>query len=178
MFGRKSSTDVRPNWEIKIFKDNEMNNLVKLLLVLIAIFCTNVAASAQQKSLVGNIKNSSSVDGCGCYSSFTKADSNASRHIFFASGEGNGEEALMNINGRDVKLPLVSETNPKGKVKLGSRYTSRYQSGDTTVDVVKIVTWLCPPNDESCEVARFRVTLTIKKGNRSQVVQAVGECGC
>lgn len=98
--------------------------------------------------------------------------------MFFSSDESNSKDALMNIDGRDVRLRFVSETKPKGKVKLGSRYTSRYQSGDVTVDVVQIITWLCPPKDDSCEVTKYSVTLTVKKGNRTQVVRGVGECGC
>jgi len=153
----------------------------KLLITFsVALISLSAAAfvSAQQKRLVGNLNNNDRADGCGCYASFNKANDNARRFIFFSSDEDNDNDAWMNISGRDTKLRLVKETNPKGKLKRGSRFTDRYSAGDITIDVVRIVTRVCPPRDEGCEVTDFATTFTVKKGNRTQVVQAVGSCGC
>ncbi len=139
------------------------------------VFCMSVSA---QSRLVGVLRSTESVDGCGCYISFSKADDKARRYIFFASDEEGNKDALMNIDGRDIRLRFVNQINPKAKIRLGSRYISRYESGNITVEVVRTIIWLCPPKDEGCEIARFSVTLTVRKGNSTQIVKAFGVCGC
>ncbi len=155
-----------------------MKKLLITFFVATVMLGASIFASAQQKKLVGNLDNNDRADGCGCYASFNEANDEARRFIFFSSDEDNDNDAWMNINGRDTKLRLVKETKPKGKWKRRSRFTDRYSAGDVTVDVLRVVTRVCPPRDEGCEVTDFATTFTVKKGNRTQVVRAVGSCSC
>lgn len=155
-----------------------MKKTLTLFLAILFLFSASIIVSAQRKGMVGILDMSDRADGCGCYFSFNKADDRARRLVFFASHEGNGNTAWMNIDGRDVRLRLVKETKPKEKIRVGSRYTSRYAAGDVTLDVIRVVTWLCPPRDEGCEITKYSTTITIRKGSRTQVVRTVGSCGC
>jgi hypothetical protein len=145
-----------------------------VLLFVVLIGCT-FGVAAQQKSLVASLKNSSVADGCGCYFSLNKSNQKANRLIYF---DDSNKNVWMNIEGRDVKLQLVTETTPPKKLKLGTRLRSSYEAGDIHVDVVQTVTWLCPRKDEACEDTKYSVVLSVRKGTRSQTDHAVGECGC
>lgn len=155
-----------------------MKRTLTPLLAALFLLGASAGSPAQRKGMVGILAMSSSADGCGCYFSFNKADDRARRLIFFASHEDSGNDAWMNIDGSDTRLSLVRETKPKGGIKVGSRFTSRYASGDVTVDMVRVVTWVCPPRDEGCEIAKYSTTFTVRKGGRTQIVRAVGSCGC
>lgn len=152
-----------------------MKRTLYALVVALIVLAGNVAASAQPGKMVGVLRMSSRADGCGCYLSFNKADDKARRLMFFESDQDMG--IWINIDGRDTRLRLVRESKVK-RLKLGSRLTSQYAAGDVTVDLVKTVTWVCPPRDEGCEITKYSAVFTVRKGNRTQIVHAVGSCGC
>lgn len=134
-----------------------------------------------QRSMVGNISNRNpSFYGCGCYFRFPHISQNSQQYIFYSPIEENSSEreAWMNIDGADIKLRLVASTEPRGRLRIGSRLTRTYIAGDLTVNALYIATRVCMPNGEPCESADFAATFTIKKGGRTQIVRAVGGCGC
>lgn len=106
---------------------------------------------------------------------FNKADDKARRLIFFESDQDMG--IWINIDGRDVRIRLLSETKPR-KLRVGGKLISEYSGGGVTVSLMKTVTWVCPPRDESCEITKFSAVFTVRNGNRTQIVRAVGGCGC
>lgn len=79
-----------------------------------------------------------------------------------------------------MKLTLEREVGLKGKEeeRVGSRSSATYASGHIKVSGTYAVTRVCDPNDESCESTEYDVTFVVKKGRKSQVVKAVGSCGC
>lgn len=139
------------------------------------VLAASSIVSAQQGNLVSILRMSSRADGCGCYFSFNKSDDAARRLMFFESEQDMG--IWINIDGRDTRLRLTRETKVK-RLRVGSRLVSEYASGDVTVSLVKTVTWVCPPRDDSCEITKFSAVFTVRKGNRAQIVHAVGSCGC
>lgn len=147
-----------------------MKKTSTLLFVVILLLGTNIVVSAQQKKMVGVLADSSIPDGCGCAFSFNKNG----RPIF----ADDFQTAWMNIDGKVVKLKRIKETSSKGRLKVGSRSVSRYESAGITVDVIKVATSVCPPRDVGCEVTDYSATITVRKGNRTQVVRTVGSCGC
>jgi hypothetical protein len=153
-----------------------MKNTLLALMAMLVLLGASVIASAQQRNMVGILRMSSSADGCGCYFSFNKVDDKARRLMFFASNQDMG--IWINIDGRDTRLRLVRETKPKGRIRVGSKFISHYAAGDLTVDLVQIATWVCPPRDEGCEITKYSATFTVRKGSRTQIVRAVGSCGC
>ena len=130
--------------------------------------------------LLGNIKDNSPAEGCGCYLKFRNTPEKADRYILFSSIEDNNTTAWMNIDGQDVKLKLEKITGPFGTEheRVGSRSTLKYRSDDITVTGTYVDTKECAPNDENCESTQYSVTIVVRKGARSQVVKAKGSCGC
>jgi hypothetical protein len=157
-----------------------MKLFAKCVLLTIIIPGTVPAQNASKRSLVANLKNSAVADGCGCYFKFRGTPPKVERYIFALSIEGNEETAWMNIDGSDVKLLLVKGSGSKGKEgeRVGSRSRETYASGDISVTGTYVVTRVCARNDENCESTDYNVTFAVKKGLKSQVVKAVGYCGC
>ncbi len=153
------------------------------LIALLVIFAGGLSPLAiQKRNLVGPIKNENLVSGCGCYFYFGRYMTRSSKEVF-ASGAAE-EDAWMNIDGVDTKLKFVSRTEPtgtdsRGNLKVGSRHTEKYAVGDVTVDVVYIVTEVCPRRPVGpCEATGYSATFRVRKGRRVQVVRANGACGC
>lgn len=155
-----------------------MRLLAMLVLVTIVVLGTVSAQNASKRSLVANLKNNAVADGCGCYFQSRGTPRNAQRYLFFSSIEDDEKTAWMNIDGHDVKLSLARKRGPTGSVHVGSRLTRRYVAEDISVDVTYIATRICKRDDEDCEVTDYSASLTVRKGVRSQVVKAVGGCGC
>jgi hypothetical protein len=155
-----------------------MRLLASFVFLTIAVWGSVSGQQASKRSLVANLKNKAVADGCGCYFQFPGTPRNAERYLFFSSIEDDEKTAWMNVAGRDVKLTLVKKTDPKGRIRVGSRLTRTYVAGDLSAEVTYIATRVCPRNDESCEVTDYSATFVVKKGGRLQAVKAVGGCGC
>jgi hypothetical protein len=113
-------------------------------------------------------------DGCGC--SFWPVnkkpnfdDPGSWKYLLVGNYD---KQAWMNINGRIVELQLT-ESTIKYKGSKGDRYQQTYQSGDITANVECIATGFGDTHAVDCDA-----TITVVKGDKKQVVQAVGSCGC
>ena len=60
--------------------------------------------------------------------------------------------AVMNIDGRDQPSKLAAWSEPK----------RRYEAGGVLVNVRYVVTGICKPDDESCEVPSYDALVTVK----------------
>ena len=87
------------------------------------------------------------------------------------------DNAMMNIDGRDVRLNLVNRAGPKNE-KVGSHSTELYQAQGIKVTARYVTTAICEPNDENCESTSYDATFTVMKGKRQQTVKLTGVCGC
>lgn len=156
-----------------------MRFFASCMLLTIVVLSTVSAQNASKRGLVANLNKNAVADGCGCYFKFRGTPENVERYIFSSSIDDE-KTAWMNVGGRDVKLSVRKETGFKGKEseQVGSRSRETYSSGDITVRGTYEVTRVCDPNDENCESTQYDVTFLVKKGTRSQVVKAVGSCGC
>jgi hypothetical protein len=156
-----------------------MRLFVLCMLLALVLLGTVSAQNASKPSLVARLKNNTVVTGCGCYFQLRGTPLQSERYVFLASIEEEGEKtAWMNIGGRDVKLTRTRNMDSKGRLRVGSRSTRRYIAGDISVDVTYIATRVCKRDDENCESTDYDATFVVKKGQRSQVVKAVGGCGC
>ena len=160
--------------------------LVRQIYLILMLVFSAPALSAQRKSggsvpdarLIGNVSGVDAADGCGCYFQFPNEDRNPERYVFFEdAGKGS---PLMNIGGRNVKLKLISSTEPPDGVKRkGERFSQRYASGDIKIRMDFAATSVCPPPyDPECVANSYDVLLTAIKGTRRQTIKAVGGCGC
>lgn len=152
-----------------------------MLLVLFIVFAqTAPRASIQDnKGLIGLVDNSEYkyLDGCGCSVWQQSRSQNLKHHYYLLTelGSAIGKTAWMNIDGRVMKLNLLSTTRPSGKERKGSSFTEVYRGGGVTARLNYVVT---TPNRPGGEVTKYAITITVTKGDRSQTVKAIGDCGC
>lgn len=135
------------------------------------------------KSLLIGVVKKYDTGGCGCYFKTPKAAQKArwqavGPYIFVEDGE----ETLVNIDGKDVELQLVkSDENPDPnyKDKVGDKYRRVYRAGDIMVYLDYVVTEVCgPKSDKFCEWEEADGTITIQRGKRKQIIKVKGGCGC
>ena len=123
---------------------------------------------------IGVVQNAAEFTESGCKLWLPSEKYSAEHYIFLSDVEGHG---IVNLDGRDTKLNLVRSREPKGEIRKGDRSTHWYMADAIAVRVDYVVTGLCPPDDESCEVIYYRATVVV--GNRSvkQTLTARGICG-
>jgi hypothetical protein len=152
-------------------------------LVLLMVFTTSTRFAQRQPARrvsnarwIGNVTKVA--DSCGCYFRLAGEDRNSERYVFF---EDASEKApLMNIDGRNVKLKLLSSIEPAGGVsRRGERFSRNYAAGNVRVRMYFVASSVCPgPYDPECLGNRYDVTLVVTKGTRRQTIKALGGCGC
>lgn len=162
-----------------------MKRSICLAIALVAISTILMPSAAQRRASGGEIKAASEgrtivvgtvgqnvlkYAGCGCY--FSRPRTKAI--IFFSpiEEESNEKEAWMNIDGRDVKMQLLSTSDPPGNARIGSRFTRVYAGGGLKVQAVYVTTRL------HYESASFAATFTIMKLGTTSTLKAEGGCGC
>ena len=131
------------------------------------------APSAQPKLRLGYVKNGDI--GCGCSYSSNVTDLQNRRYIFIESMD---EPAYINLNGRNLKLRPVASSKTKGEEKVGHRSWETYIAGELKIRLDKVVTKVCDPKDEACEVTFYKATITVTRKARKTIVKLTGLCGC
>jgi hypothetical protein len=102
-------------------------------------------------------------------------DSRRSERYVFLSDFNS--RAVMNINGQDVELSLVRSKESTRSVKKGDRSSFWYAGDGIEARVDYVVTGLCPPDDESCEVIYYSATIHLTTRFSKRDVKAYGVCG-
>lgn len=123
--------------------------------------------------MIGYIKDENLVDMCGC----AYARANTAPGLTFLS-DGEVKEAWMNIDGQDVKLKLTHFQGSKRRARIGSTYRETFAADGIKVSIVRTVNRLCIPYSPDCETTGYNITITVKKGGRTETVKARGQCGC
>ena len=134
-----------------------------------------VAAStlpgAEPATLVSPLKNQSAIEGCAW-----SASAPALGDGFIYLEDLADPLILMNIDGVDTEFALVRQQGLLASV--GDIMIRSFRAANVTVEAQYKVTWVCPPESESCEVTKYSVTFTVTRGTRTQVVEAAGYVGC
>jgi hypothetical protein len=124
--------------------------------------------------------------GCGCSLSLIDADQKKGRIVYFgdicerrpcAMAEPHAG-AKINLDGKDLELQLAGYSKTKDASKVGARLWTIYTAGDVKVRVDWTVTEVCKPEDEGCEVTRYKAVMTITRKTERAIVETVGDCGC
>jgi hypothetical protein len=121
-------------------------------------------------SSIGNIQNTKEIQGAGC--SFQRKGKKG--YVFWSAFE---KSALVNIDGKDRRLQLVSETLSKVSGKKGSQSTVIYKSGKMTVRIDRVATRVCRQGDQECESTSYDGKLKLRIGDKQQVIAVEGICG-
>ncbi len=127
---------------------------------------------------IGFVEDKSFQDGCGCSLQFPEDEKkNRERYVLLHNFEN---IALMNIDGQDIRLELIEnrESAHQDSIRKGERSSELYQAGKLGVRVNYLVTKVCDPNDEACEVTWYDATITVTRDNQKKVLKTKGTCGC
>jgi len=129
-----------------------------------------------KKPRIGVILNSTPPDGCGCSLQFpSDYRKHNDRYVFRRDFDGTGK---VNIDGQNVELTTLHDKDNKGEVRAGDRFFEIYSSGNVKVRIDYIVTRVCNPNDEGCEVTWYSATIAVTRNGSSQTARVLGVCGC
>jgi hypothetical protein len=131
---------------------------------------------------IGHIRNTREMLAeCGCglqFPSDSRFYNGAS--IFVSDWAGN---ALMNINGVDIRMYGGAFLGPGERLRPGQRFSAGYSAGDTRVRVNYVVTDTCDETVRRCKMSYVRATLTVGRITETNLTMArrysaVGACGC
>jgi hypothetical protein len=146
-----------------------------LFALLILMPSPNIRAQSKPAPKLGVVTAQSRLDGCGC-SVYRTADDHKNNRFLFVSDMD--REAVIHLDGQDVKLRVLSWREKKGQLRVGERSSETYASGDVRVRLDFTVRRLCPPKDESCEATWYNVKMSVTRGRQRTTVNAKGVCGC
>ncbi len=154
-----------------------LRNMIKTVVILVFAILVISTTKAKQQSLptIGYIRNSDDFDnnaGCSLWVSMDQSN-DVNRHVFLSDFDGH---ARMNIGGRDIALILKKSSELK-ELKVGDRETHRYVGNGVEVVVDYVVTHVCAPDDESCEVWSINAGVLARNASGKQSVRAHGICG-
>ena len=125
---------------------------------------------------LGYVKDESLRDNCNCTLYRNSQDEQKSRRIFISDMS---EKAVINLDRRDMTLRLIDKSSKtQGKSKIGDHSWELYKAGKLTLRVDSIISKLCDPKDESCEVEYYKATITLTRNGQKEILKAIGICGC
>src|SRR5262245_7703072 len=88
------------------------------------------------------------------------------------------ESGQMNIDGRDVDLMMVESDEPDRELKVGDRFRETFARDGLKAHIDYVVTGICDPKDEACEVINFDATITVERNGAKQQIKTSGLLGC
>lgn len=110
--------------------------------------------------------------GCGnlYFYPASKVDPQTDAYVFLSHGDGSN--AWMNLNGRDVRLRQINLSRRKN-----SKHRYEYSLGTLRVSVV--FEDFKPENSPVVEGdSMFKMTITLRRGRAVRTVRAVGDSDC
>ena len=144
----------------------------------LCIFALLVAASACAQVRLEPLSDDQVERGCGC-----------SFHVPFQAGHAGSMvlqwsypgPAKIKVQGNVYELTVASEvssTPAERRERVGDSLTYELRGPSVAVSVKCRATWVCPSNDESCEVSYYRAQILLTLGKTKSKVTAWGACGC
>lgn len=110
-------------------------------------------------------------DVCAC----TSRDGN--KPVYFLDAES--EHPVVRLDGKKLLLDKGKSTKPAERPRVGDTFFEEFSAGEVTFRFDHTLTFVCAPDDESCEVAKFSSTLTVKSGPVTRVYKNLkSACGC
>jgi hypothetical protein len=94
---------------------------------------------------------------------------------FYADLESNDTGAYFNIDGKDVRFPLIKKGKEPDRLFVGFKRTDVYEKDGITINIEYVLTELpC----EECEGTNYDVIITVQKGDEVVTEKGKGSCGC
>lgn len=126
---------------------------------------------------IGYIRNMAGfLESCGC--AFQRPEDrgfNSDRCVFLTSSNN---EALININDRDLRLRSVSQNRPQGRLMTGDRYYGIYADETTKAEVEFFVVETCSSLGSKCRLADVNAIIKVTRNSQVSNITTSGVCGC
>jgi hypothetical protein len=106
--------------------------------------------------------------GCGNLYFYKTADANSTTANYVFLSRGDGGNAWMNLNGRDVRLRQIKSRADR----KFHRYSYRYRDGRITVEFEDYTA----PAGQTEHTSKMKITL--RRGGKVRIVRAVGGSDC
>ena len=92
-------------------------------------------------------------------------------------GDVDGGLGKININGRDIELKSIKCFSPDRNYKVGRGGYEIWKGKGVTARLDYIWTWLCPPENDNCEIYRYKGILDVKYKGFQRKVKVIGVGG-
>jgi hypothetical protein len=139
--------------------------------VLICVLTFDGVAQGKQLPRVGTIKDypaTGLMTGCGNLYFYPAKKVNPSSDAYVFLARGDGSDAWMNLDGRDVRLQQI-------KNRKSRQYF--YRLGNLRISVV--IERFKPENAPVAEDdSMFKMKITLRRGRAVRIVRAVGDSDC
>ena len=155
------------------FTRHRMRLLVFATLIICG--CVLICRAQQSKQVsprIGEIKDypaTGLMTGCGNLY-FFKAGAKMSDATYVFLARGDGSNAWMNLDGRDVRLRQIKSA------KNSKKYRYAYAYGRTRVSV--LIENVKSKADGSEPEHMYKMTITVRKGHAARIVHASGDADC
>jgi hypothetical protein len=113
--------------------------------------------------------------GCGCSLSRNSVEA---RKLKFLVVSPMDDATYIKLNGEKIKMHLVASSKRRTRERVGDRSWEKYAAGNVTMRIDYVVTRVCGPKEEGCEVTNYRAVLTVSRGAQTVVVKGIADCGC
>lgn len=158
-----------------------MSTVTRTILASLVVLVSSPTLIAQPKPTtmsqarlrLGYVKNGDI--GCGCSFARNQTDLRKRRYIY---SESMDEPAYINVNGNNLKLYPVASSETDGAEKVGQQSWETFTAGNLKIRLEKIVTKICDPNDESCEVTYYEARIIVNSKRQKISEPLIGLCGC
>jgi len=125
---------------------------------------------------VGVIRDPKFRDECGVSLQLSE-DYKSQNEKYIFTGDL-GEIGQMNIDGHDVDLKLVDSDEPDRELKVGEHFSETYAGDGLKARIDYVVTGVCDPKDEACEVINLDATVIVERNGSKQQIKTSGLLGC
>lgn len=142
-------------------------------LLVFSTLLVMAGAPARAQNLVGTLQDQRAIEGCAWSASSSEVGAGL---ILLA--EYDESVVVMNVEGADVRLSLDPGSQTGHPAGVGERVTKVYTAPSIRVEATYTATWVCPPNQEGCEVTRFDVTFVVRRGDQVETIRGAGDVGC
>jgi hypothetical protein len=126
----------------------------------------------ESRKLIGKIKDLSVLNDCGCEFPDQK---NPQEFIFVTNDLS--RKGWINFDGNDVELNKLAEFSKEEGLKVGKKFSSRFEAEGIKVLVVYTFTGFCT-SDPECGLTYWKASITVAKGTRKQTIKINGSCRC
>jgi hypothetical protein len=143
--------------------------------MILALMLGLSAFALHAQPAVAFIRNAKQFDGAGCSLRLVGDRANTEdRYVFLSDFDG---RAVMNIERRDKELKLVKSSGANRPPRKGDRSIQHFRGEGVEVIIKYVVTRVCAPNDEKCEVIGYDAAILVRTNLGERTIRARGVCG-